>query len=113
MTSKTPYETTVETERPNVVSHDPDPEPWVEFTATDDGPRIEDVEASVIAEGEETDPAHSSGPGLVSWIVTRYGGRPDSDAGKRGWLRSGVDSDRPPLRHRRRHSEREPTVLFR
>jgi PAS domain S-box-containing protein len=49
---------------------------WVEVTVRDDGPGIDDVEAAVVAAGDENALEHGSGLGLwlVNWIVTRYGG---------------------------------------
>jgi PAS domain S-box-containing protein len=70
----------------NAIVHDPD-DPrvelsvaddgaWLELTVADDGPGIDEMEAGVIASGNETALQHSSGLGLwlVNWIVTRYGG---------------------------------------
>mgnify|MGYP000628052883 CR=1 FL=1 len=136
-------ETTVETDRDicagaeleqaitelaaNAVSHNPAPEPWVSLTATDDdewveltitddGPGINEMEAAVIAEGEETDLVHSAGLGLwlVNWIVTRYGGsfgiraRDDADGTVATVRLPAIDADTAVAA-----VEREPTVLFR
>jgi PAS domain S-box-containing protein len=71
----------------NAIVHDASEEPrveiavgddgaWIELTVADDGPGIDEMEADVIASGNETALQHSSGLGLwlVNWIVTRYGG---------------------------------------
>ena len=57
-----------------VVARDDDE--WIEFTVTDDGPGIDEMERNVVSAGGETALEHGSGLGLwvVNWIVTRYGG---------------------------------------
>jgi len=49
---------------------------WVRLRVADDGPGISDLEADVVASGQETPLEHGTGLGLwlVNWIVTRYGG---------------------------------------
>ena len=72
----------------NAVTHTDRPEPTVELVVgrtpgtvwidvRDDGPGIPDHERAILLEGEETPLRHGSGVGLwlVSWAVTRLGGR--------------------------------------
>jgi PAS domain S-box-containing protein len=68
---------------------------WIELTIEDNGPGINEMEANVIANGEEEPLEHGSGLGLwlINWIVTRYGGsfqihpRSDGETGTRAHLR--------------------------
>jgi len=103
-------------EAPQVALAAEDDGGWVEITVTDDGPGIDEMEAAVIAAGEETALEHSSGLGLwlVNWIATRYGGscqigaRPDG-AGTVATLRlPAIVADESVHEVARR-----PTVLFR
>ena len=103
-------------EAPHVELAAEDDGEWVEITVTDDGPGIDEMEAAVIAAGEETALEHSSGLGLwlVNWIATRYGGscqieaRPDG-AGTVATLRlPAIAADEAVDEVARR-----PTVLFR
>jgi PAS domain S-box-containing protein len=110
----------------NAIKHDPSPTPrvaidvaddgdWIELTVRDDGPGIDEMEAGVIASGNETALQHGSGLGLwlVNWIVTRYGGSfrigAAADGGTTATIRlPGIDADESVASVARR-----PTVLFR
>ncbi len=123
----TEVETAVDELVENALVHNPAPDPWVgieatddgewvEVTVADDGPGIEDIEARVIAKGEESALEHGSGLGLwlVNWIVTRYGGsfQIDTRSGEDGSVATvrlpAIDEDTPVS-----EVERGPTVLFR
>ncbi|MDY6819169.1 MAG: PAS domain S-box protein [Halobacteriales archaeon] len=93
------------------VGHDGD---WIELTIEDDGPGIDDLEAAVIAKGEETALEHGSGLGLwlVNWIVTRYGGSFQIGANETGGTTArlrlpGIDSSETV-----EDAARKPTTLF-
>jgi PAS domain S-box-containing protein len=109
----------------NAVKHNPSPEPWVGVEAVDDGDRIEltvaddgegvgEMEANVVASGEETALEHGSGLGLwsVNWVVTRYGGSFRIRAEDGGTVATvglpAIDDDESV-----ESVERGPTVLFR
>ncbi len=109
----------------NALAHNPDQSPhvhieavsddeWIELTISDNGPGIDEIEAAVIAAGEETALEHSAGLGiwLVNWIITRYGGsfqiRPDETEGTVATVRLPAIDDETAVEV----AAREPTVLF-
>ena len=111
----------------NAFSHNPKPAPrvtitaeddgdWLEVTVADDGSGIEEMEARVIASGEESALEHGSGLGLwlVNWIVTRYGGSFQVEPRSSG--QGSVATIRLPAVEEGTQlsaAERGPTVLFR